>query len=248
MTSAVAATLRRPERALLLAPLAVGSAFGLGLLLTPGNRFVGAGDFGYALALALGLWAEEWTTARLPVVAALAVNAAAVLACCEALAGGSTRPVVYLALGASSTAGVSAGVLLFMRRGAPRSAPDVARWTVALLAVQTALAGALGVPPLLFPAGFAHFFGVAGADLFLYRLGGAALVGYGIMGICGLRCRNRAELRAPAAMILVLCGLCAVVSLVSLAIGERSALGYLVAVIAPLMTVATAAQLRGAGR
>lgn len=50
-------------------------------------------------------------------------------------------------------------------------------------------------------------------------------MGYGIMAHCGLRCRNRVELRAPTAMVLALCGLCALVSIVSLAIGEQSALG-----------------------
>lgn len=232
------------ERALLLAPVAAGSSFGLGLLLTPGTRFTGAGDFGYALALALGLLAQEWAAARLPVVAALAINLLAALACCLEIVTGSATPMVYLALGVSAVAGASAGLLLARRRGMPRSAPDAARWMVALLLIQASLAAALGLPALLVPDRFAQALGIAGADLFLYRLGGAALLGYGAMALCGARCRNRAELRVPAVMVLALCVLCALVAIISLAIGERSALGYLVAALAPLMALAALAQLR----
>lgn len=242
-----AAPLGRLERALLLVAAALGGSIGLGLLLLPGNRFVGAGDCGCALGLLLGLRTSEWRTARLPVVAGLAINATAVLACGVMLASGTATPRVYAALGVSLVAGASAGLLLALRHRTPRSVPDVGRWTVGLLGIQVVLAGALGLPPLLAPAWFAHRLGIAGADELLYRLGGAVVVGYGIMALSGVRCRNRAELRVPAAMVLTLSSLCALVSSVSLLIGERSALGYGVAVVAPLLAGTTAAQLLGAG-
>ena len=235
--------LRRWERALLVLGAAVAGALGLVLLLLPGNRFVGAGECGSALGLVLGLRAGEWRTARLPVMAALASNTAAVVACGTLLASGAATPRVYGVLGGSLAAGASAGLLLALRYGTPRSMPDLARWAVALLVVQTALAAVVGLPLLLAPVWCAQHLGVPGADAFLYRLGGAMLVGYGSMALGGVRCRNRAELRVPTAMVLVLCGLCALVSSISLVIGERSALGYGVAVLAPLMAVASVAHL-----
>jgi hypothetical protein len=157
---------------------------------------------------------------------------------------GPSVPRAYLAMGASSVGMASAGCLLLLRRGIPRPGPDVARWIVWLVILRTAVTAALGLAPLLAPAQFVRAFGVPGADLFFYRVGGAALVGYAVMGIGELRSRSWRELRAPAAMVLVLAGLCAMVSLGSLAIGERSLLGYLVAMLASTVTAATVIELR----
>lgn len=239
------------ERALLLVPAIPAAVFGVGLLVVPGNRFVGAEGVGCVAALAIALWCGDWTTARLPTVAALAISTAVLYACVATAAGGGATASVYLILGAAAVPAASAAVLLFGRRGRSgtwRPAPDVGRWLVWFLALRTAVAWLLGLGPLFFPAQFVHTFGVTHANLFLYRLGGAGLVGYAVMGIGELRSRRWSELRAPAAMVLVLVSLCAAVSLVSLAIGERSALGVLVAIVASATTVGTVVELRHASR
>jgi len=236
------------ERGLLLVPAAVGCAFGLVLLLLPGNRFVGAEELCSAVGLGLALRQGDWLTARLPLVAALAIYTA-VLASCVLVAGeGLGTPRVYLALAASAAALTSAGALLVQRRGQPRPAADVGRWLLAFVTLRTAVAGVLGTAALFFPAEFAATFSLAGVDLFLYRLGGAALIGFTAMGIGELRSRAWSELRTPAAMVLLLAGLCAVISLASLAIGERSSLGYLVALLASAVAAATIVELRRSGR
>lgn len=239
------------ERVLLLVPATPATVFGLGLLLVPGNRFVGAEGVGCVAALALALWRGDWVTARLPTVAALAISMAALYVCVATAIGGGATSSVYLTMGALVVPAASAAVLLIGRRAqgeAPRPAPDVGRGLVWFLALRTAVAWLLGLGPLFFPAQFVHTFGVSHADLFLYRLGGAGLVGYAVMGVGELCSRRWSELRAPAAMVLVLVSLCALVSLISLAIGERSALGVLVAIVALATTIGTIVELRHASR
>jgi hypothetical protein len=46
---------------------------------------------------------------------------------------------------------------------------------------------ALGAPLYVFPRPFAHFAGLAGDDTFIYELGGAAMVGYGVALGLGVR-------------------------------------------------------------
>lgn len=229
-------------------PATLAGVFGVGLLLMPGNRFVGAEGAGVVVALTIALRRGDWATARLPVVAALAISMAALYACVATAVGGNAAFRVYLTMGATLVSAASVAALLFWRRGALRPTPDVGRVLVWFLALQTAVAWLLGLWPLFFPAQFVRTFGLAHVDLFLYRLGGAGLIGYAVMGIGELRSRCWSELRAPAAMVLVLAGLCAVVSFASLAIGERSSLGYVVAVLGSAVTIGTIVELRRARR
>ena len=46
---------------------------------------------------------------------------------------------------------------------------------------------ALGLPLYVFPRPFAHFAGLSGDDTFIYELGGAAMVGYGVALALGVR-------------------------------------------------------------
>lgn len=250
------------ERALLLVPALLAGIFGVGLLLVPGNRFVGAEGAGIMAGLALALRRGDWTTARLPAVATLAFTIAALFACVATAVsssgggdggggdGGRSQLVLLLVGGATAVLAVSMVALLVWRRGTarPASGTGVGRTLVWFLALRTATAWLFGVWPLFFPAPFVRTFGVAHVTLFLYRLGGAGLVGYALMGVGELRSRCWSELRAPAVMVLVLAAFCAVVSLASLAIGERSSLGYLVAILASIVTAGTIIELRLASK
>jgi len=46
---------------------------------------------------------------------------------------------------------------------------------------------ALGLPLYVFPRPFAHFAGLSGDDTFIYELGGAAMIGYGVALALGVR-------------------------------------------------------------
>src|SRR5207237_1456431 len=46
---------------------------------------------------------------------------------------------------------------------------------------------ALGLPLYVFPRPFAHFAGLSGDDSFIYELGGAAMIGYGVALALGVR-------------------------------------------------------------
>lgn len=245
-TMTMPARLGKRERALLLVPMLLAGVFGVGLLLIPGNRFVGAEGVGLVAALSLALRRGDWATARLPVMAALAISLAALYACIATVVGGGAASGVYLTMGAMAVAAASAGMLLLWRRGTLRRAPNVGRGLVWFLALRTTAAWLLGVGPLLFPSQFVSTFGLVHVNLFLYRLGGAGLLGYAVMGLGELRSRCGSELRAPATMVLMLASLCAVVSIASLVLGERSSLGYVVAILAPAVVAGTIIELRHA--
>jgi hypothetical protein len=98
--------------------------------------------------------------------------------------------------------------------------------------------------PLLFPTAFAQAFGLPTVDLLLYRLGGAELVGYVVLGALEVQSRNAVELHPAAIMVLCFNGLAVLASLVALAAGERSFLTYVVVVASGTVAVVTVLALR----
>ena len=56
------------------------------------------------------------------------------------------------------------------------------------------------------PVATTHFFGYAGTEVFLYRLAGAATLGYAVMGLFNVRSRNWTEVRLPVLMAIVFNG------------------------------------------
>jgi hypothetical protein len=90
--------------------------------------------------------------------------------------------------------------------------------------------------PLLLPATFGHAFGLPGVDVFVYRLGGAAVLGYAVLGAFEVRSRAWAEIRSAAIMVVVFNGLGAIACALVLLGALRDVPGTL----APLALVASA--------
>ncbi len=251
------------ERLLLLLPLA-GSAFvGLFLLLLPnvlaaltgysGNdlyiyRLTGAATFGYPIALGLALRQGSWASLRLVVVAFFTFGLASLYACVADIVAGNVHAVVYVVLILTLVFVGITGMILYMHRGEALGIANIARWLVAVLAIATLSALFFGVVPLLLPTQFGVVFGFTAKDVFIFRQAGAATLGYGVMGILELRSRNWSEVRWPAVMAAVFNGLAFVVSVIALAVGDRSLLAYLALPVSLGVTVATVVALRRGGK
>ncbi len=253
--------LTRPERVLLLLPLAGGAVFGLLPLLAPaqlaqlvgasGNdpyiyRLAGAATFGYAVALVLGLRDGRWSRVRLVVYAVLAFNALSLYAVTAEL-GRDPRPVV-LAIGGTSVAIVAICLwLVSRRRESGDGPPDMATWVYVVTAAATVSAAVFGLAPL-FPAQFAGLFGYLGTDEFLYRQAGAACFGYAVMGIGELRSRRWRECEVAAAMAVVFNGLAAIASAFELARGRPTLLVGVVLLAAGSFTALISVAIMRRGR
>lgn len=231
-------TLRTPtaltslERVLLLVPTAGGLVFGLALLLVPAAfaqsaggtghdpiiyRLAGAATLGYAVALLSAIARGTWRAAHLLVVATLGFNVASLYACAVELAGGRATPVVYLMLGTSLViVGITTG-LLVRHRTAPRPDPDIPRWLEWFLVLATLVSIPFALLPLLLSATFSGLFGLQGSDTFIFHLGGAAVLGYAVLGVYELRSRAWSEIFSAALMVLVFNGLVAIVCALVLA-------------------------------
>lgn len=251
------------ERLLLLLPLA-GSAFvGLFLLLLPnvlaaltgysGNdlyiyRLTGAATFGYPIALALALRQGNWVSLRLVVVAFFTFGLGSLYACAADIVAGNVHAVVYVVLILTLLFVGITGTILYMHKGEAQGIANIARWLVAVLVIATLSALFFGVVPLLLPTQFGQVFGFTAKDVFIFRQAGAATLGYGVMGILELRSRNWSELRWPAVMAAVFNGLAFVVSVIALAIGDRSLLAYMALPVSLGVTVAILVALRRGGK
>jgi hypothetical protein len=254
------------ERALLLAPLA--GSLALGLLayevplafarLTGGAasdaiiaRLAGAATLGYTAALVYALYRRAWTAARLPVLATLVFAVAALFACLATLVSGNGRPLVYVILLAAVAVGGIAVVVLRAHRAEAPPAADIAPWLHWFVLGATVLSVPFGLLPLFAPGTFARAFDLPGADVFVYRLGGAALVGYAVLGYFELRSRAWAEIRSAAIMVVVFNGLgaiaCALVLLGALRDAPGTLAGLALAAGA-LVAVATGVELARDGK
>lgn len=242
-------------------PLAGGIVFGVLPLLVPVElaratgyagdepyvgQLAGAATLGYAVALALELPAARWERLRIVVLAVLVFNVASIYACLVEIATGRGLPIVLLILG-TSVAIVLITLALISRHATPRSAPDIAPWLVWVIAVASALAAAFGMLPLLAPE-LGRGFGFAVTDVFLYRQGGAATLGYAALGVYELRSRRWQELRAPSVMALVFNGASALASVLALAAGDARPLVALIAVAAGGVAILSAVALARGGR
>ena len=120
-----------------------------------------------------------------------------------------------------------------------RSDADLARLAAfrAGLVVQLIAAGFFGLVPLIAPVDFAKAFGLTGAEPYLYRLAGAATVGYMAPALLGLLRGSWASLRIPMATTFLFNATAASASLVTI---DESGLQPLAAVVALAASIFTA--------
>lgn len=240
------------ERALLVIPLLGGIVFGILPLFFPVqaaslfgfagrdiylSRLSGAVTLGYVPGLLLAMLQGEWTQARLVVVATLVFNLGSLFAIGVAIFSGTAQPVVYAILVASILIVAITAWMLNQHRGVPRPAPDIAQWLVYLLVFLTVAAFGTGVMFTFAPVQVARMFGFAGNDEFVYRQGGAALLGFFVMGVLELRSRAWREIRLPSMNALLFNGASFVATLVGFASGDPVFLLLVVLVVSLIATV-----------
>ncbi|MGH2356628.1 MAG: hypothetical protein ACRDGJ_01270, partial [Candidatus Limnocylindria bacterium] len=142
-------------------------------------RLAGAATLGYGAAAAYGLRRLQWRRHRIATVATLAFNATAALGAAITLVGGDVRPVsVFIAVAASVFSVITLYWLVRDEGPALDDQRPVDGWFRAVLAAATAAAALFGLAALLAPEPVANAAGFATTDLFIYRLAGAATLGY----------------------------------------------------------------------
>lgn len=206
-------------------------------------RLVGAAALGYAAALVWALRGKRWLRVRLLVASLLGFSAAGALGAIFQLFIGDTKGIVYLILALGLLVGALAAYLLYAHRVAPRPEADIHNWLVGFFVVATLVAAPFALVPLFFPQAFAQFFGLQADDLLLYRLGGAELAGYVVLGVQEIQSRNMAEIHPAAIMVLFFNAMAVLASLLALFTGERSSLAFVVLVVSGTIAMVTLVQL-----
>lgn len=193
-TASTGSRLTPLDRTLLVVPTV--AAFGLGLFpllaaplfasitnYPPNDSLIywlaGAGTLGYAVALAIGLYQNDWVGLRFPVIAALAFNVLTVVACIIEVAQGRAggHPSLFVVLTLSALFSLLYAWLLYQHRGEPRPEPDSAAWLFAFFIFGTVAALGTGLLGYFAPDSFKPLFGLDAVNPFIYRVLGAATMG-----------------------------------------------------------------------
>jgi hypothetical protein len=210
----------------------------------------GASTTGYAVAAAYYLWKRPaWSELRIPLVATLAFNVSAFLASALEVVSPAARPgaragsllggylpvVVLLASGAFSVI-----AFYWLRRDARTPMGQAGRLSptpIAILGLATLSAAVFGVLPLVVPGLFASLFGLPGTDVYIYRLAGAATVGYAVAGWLELRAASLERIRVQNLAAIVFNALGAIASVIALVGGYGGLLAPLIVLAAGFFAV-----------
>lgn len=251
------------ERALLVIPLLGGLVFGILPLFLPAQaasffgfsggdtylyRLAGAVTLGYVPGLLLAILQGEWTPVRLVVVATLVFNLGSLFAIAVAIFTGTATPVAYAILVASVLITGITAWMLNRHRDVPRPHADIAQWLVYLLIFLTAAAFGTGILFTFAPMQVAKMFGFAGIDEFVFRQGGAALLGFAVMGVLELRSRAWREIRLPSLNAMVFNGASFVATILALLAGDPIFLLLVVLVVSIVATVGSFVALQRQGK
>jgi hypothetical protein len=246
------------DRLLLLIALLPIAALSLAALLIPDKfarvigaagtdpyiyRLVGAAALGYAGSLTWALRSMSWTHIRLLVAALLGFSICGALGSLLQLGIGDTKGIVWLILILGLAVAALCSSLLLRYRAASRPEPNIGGWLIVFFIVATCVAVPFAVAPLFFPEAFAHAFRLGTADLLLYRIGGAELAGYVVLGILEVQSRSASEIHPAAIMVLFFNCMAVLASLLALISGERSPLPYLVIIISGAIALLTLVEL-----
>jgi hypothetical protein len=217
------ASLNTIDRLLLVVPMIAGLFLGLApwlitvqyanLMGYGGNdRFfywlAGSAALGYGVSLSVGIREGSWRGLRSVVIATLVFNLVTIYACAVEAVGGTATGFIYLLAAAALVQVAITIFLLFEHRGAAFGPPNIPGGLAALAVMWIAIIAAsfFGTLGAFLPVATTHFFGYAGTEVFLYRLAGAATLGYAIMGLFNIRSRNWKEVRLPVLTAIVFNG------------------------------------------
>ena len=261
--SSAAEELTTLEKILLVIPMLGGLVFGIMPLFFPaqfaaltgyvGNdtylyRLAGAVTLGYVPGLFLAILQGQWMPVRLVVIATLVFNIGSLFAIAVAIFTGTAKPVVYLILIASIIITASMAWLLNKHRGAPRPPADIAQWVVYLIVFLTAAAFGTGTLFTFAPMQVSQLFGFNGTDEFVFRQGGAATLGFAVMGIFQLRSRAWSEIRLPSMNALLFNGASLIATIVAIISGDPILLLAVVLLVTVVATIGSFITLQRQGK
>ena len=202
-------------------------------------RLGGAATLGYVVAPLMALATRAgWRQIRIPAIATLTFSVGAFTASVWERTTGSAQPVVTFVVVAGAAFSLLAAYWL-LRDDAPREDPGHHLDTPAraILVLATISAATFGLLPLLVPSVFASVFGLDGTDAWVFRLAGAACLGYATAGIASLMAAGYRHVRLQNLASIAFNGLAAVSALLAVASGDGGMLAPIVAVAASFFTV-----------
>jgi hypothetical protein len=212
-------------------------------------RLAGAAALGYAVAAALTLANPTWFRFRIPAGASYVFNAGAVVAAIITLLEGDDNFWVWFILLAAAAFVL---ILIYVTRRdqgpAAPSTPTVDPPARLLLTLATVAAAFFGLAPLFAAAYFADLASFDRADPFVYRLAGAATLGYAFGGYLSLKDGRWEAIRVQNAAAIVFNGLSAIGGLLYVLAGGRSIVGWLILVAATAFTIGLAVLHTRSGR
>lgn len=247
------------ERALLILPTLSGLGIGLFPVLWPKTfaevaqfpaddvfvyQLAGAATLGYGVVFLLGMFWGSWLAIRLPTIAVLPFNLAALIACLFEIATTSAPYSVYLLLAPTVLLSALSLWLLWRYRHVQRPEQDLAQPPVRIfLAIGTLAAGTFGALPLLAPqlGTLVHLHINAP---FIVRMAGAASLGYAVMTIFAQRALSSLELRLPIVMAAIFNGVAGIVAIPFIFTGDVILLPILIAPVGLAVLVGTLIGLR----
>lgn len=251
------------ERALLVVPLLGAIVFGIlplffsqqfaSLFGFSGSdtylyRLAGAVTLGYVPGLLLAILQGEWTPVRLVVIATLVFNLGSLYAIAVAVLTNTAQPIAYAIAIASILIIAITLWLLNQHRDVPRPAADIAQWLVYLIVFLTAAAFGTGLLFTFAPAQVSQLFGFKGIDDFVFRQGGAATLGFAVMGVFELRSRAWREIRLPSMNALVFNGASLIATVLAILAGDPILLLLVVLVVTLVATIGSALALQRQGK
>lgn len=201
----------------------------------------GAALLGYALVAVLGYLEPDWQAGRIPVVATLTFAAAAVGAAISQLAQGE-RSLLAFGVPVAGALAIPSCIYFLRRDEGDRTptGPAIQPWYRGLTVVATIAAGFFGLVALLAPGVAPDLTGLTGADPMIFRLAGAATLGYAGAGVLEARATAWGEVRLQNLAAVVFNGVSAVVSLTAVATGNRSVVVLLILLASSAFAVALA--------
>jgi hypothetical protein len=202
-------------------------------------RLAGAATLGYGVALAVGIRGGSWRAIRSIVIAELVFQLVLLFACLVEIFGGTGKPFIYVTAAAAIAQVAIAVWVLYEHRSAPLGPPNIpgGALAVAVMSIAILAAATFGILGAFFPIATTHFFGYQGTEVFLYRLAGAATLGYAVMGIFNLRSRNWAEVRLPVLMAIVFNGVSFLAAILAIVQKDPLFLPILIALATFVVTV-----------
>jgi len=245
-------------RALLVVQLLATTVFGLVPLLVPGvfasitgysgddevvYRFAGAATAGYFVAAIVALaWRSSWRELRLPIVATFTFNVAAAIASAWTFIEGDRQhwvvPLVFLAATAFA---VLAGYWLRADGGpANGDVRPIGRDWLALLGLATVAATVFGVAGLIGPGLTASIAGLQGTDAWIFRMSGAACLGYAPAGLLAIRAADYGRIRVQNLAAITFNAAAAVAAAIAVLSGGGGLVAPVVMVAAAFFAVALA--------